>query len=118
MARTHAVRRSTTVRTNTCLYRGEGTTESEIEVEVCGSVEPFFAGDWHEPASDGEVDGVRAIFYDGKKQRDIQISDDEVKELSEKLIESTMDEPEPDLEEDYDDYDEPECDYDDEPEGY
>ena len=108
MARVHAARRSRPVSTYACLYRGQGDTETEIEVEVCGLVEPYFAGDYHEPASGGEVDGVQAVFIDGKKRREIVISDDEVQELSEKLIESTIDcEPEDDR------YDGDDCEQDD-----
>ncbi len=110
MTRSSVARRSYPMTANTVLYRGEGDTETEIEVEVCGLIEPYSSGDWHEPPSGGGVDGIRAIFYDGKKQREIQVSSEEVKKFSDELVETAMDyepnEPDDNYNDDVDGYDE------------
>ena len=86
---------------DTTIYRGEGDTETEIEVEVIGMLEPYFSGSWDEPPSGGGVDDIQAIFRDGKKQFDISLTDSEIKEFQDQLAEQDMDY-EPDYEPDYD----------------
>lgn len=99
------MRRARAVTINAMVYRGEGDTETEIEVEVYGSVEPYWAGNFHNPPEGGYAEDVRAIFYDGKKQYEIQLTDKEEQEFQDALL-LANDEYEydgPDDEPDYDD---------------
>jgi len=77
--------RNRTVCRVTTLTRGEGISETEINVEVFGLVDPPTKMSWNEPPSSGGVDAVRALYYDGFKQRDIPLTSEEVKELSDEL---------------------------------
>lgn len=76
---------------DTVIYRGEGETETEIEVEVIGMFEPYFSGSWDEPPSGGGVEDLRAIFRDGKKQLDIELTAEEQKDFEDQLAEQDMD---------------------------
>lgn len=101
--------RSRAVSMSAAVYRGD-EEDCEIPVEVTGMIEPYFSGNYEEPPSGGGVDDVKAIFYDGKKAREIPLTDDEVEHFSNELIERDSDY-EPEYDEDHDD--EPYDDYDD-----
>lgn len=86
----------------TTIYRGPDEDESEIDIEVEGSLEPYCRGSYEEPPSGGGVDDVRATFWDAaaKKRRDIPLTDDEISSFSEQMAEESCDD-----EPDYPDYD-------------
>lgn len=98
--------RSRTVCMVTTLTRGDGKTETELEVEVFGIVDPGFNGSHWDPPSAGGVDNIRALFYDGRKQRDIRLTEEERKEFHDELwLKSSEEEPEYDDGPFYDDED-------------
>lgn len=67
--------------------------EIEIEVEVGGRVEKYFAGSFDEPPSGGFVDDVAATFWDdqAKKIRHIPLTDEEIKTFSDQLVDHSVD---------------------------
>lgn len=75
-----------TVSKELCVYRlAANGKEIEIEVEVTGTVMPYWAGNYDNPPEGGEVEDIEALFQDGKKQRDIPLTDEEVRLFSEEL---------------------------------
>jgi hypothetical protein len=66
------------------LYRGPDN-EVEIEVEVTGEGIPYSAGNFENPP-EGGVEDICATFMDGKKERDIPLTDDEVSTFEEQLM--------------------------------
>jgi hypothetical protein len=66
------------------LYRGDND-EVEIEVEVTGEGIPFSAGNYENPP-EGGVEDICATFWDGKKERDIPLTDDERATFEEELM--------------------------------
>lgn len=86
----------------TTIYRGPDDNESEIDIEVQGSLEPYSAGTYYDPPEGGGVEDVQATFWDesAKKRRDIPLTDDEISSFSEQMAEDACDD-----EPDYPDYD-------------
>lgn len=77
---------SRTVSKELCVYRLDANGEEiEIEVEVTGTVMPYWAGNYENPPEGGEVEDIEAVFRDGKKKRDIPLTDEEVCLFSEEL---------------------------------
>jgi hypothetical protein len=69
-----------------CVYRLDAAGEEvEIEVEVEGTVNPYWAGNYDNPPEGGDVEDVEALFQDGKKYREIPLTDEEVRTFSEEL---------------------------------
>jgi len=68
------------------LYRGEGDTETELEVEVCGLIEPYVAGNYENPPEGGYAEDIQAIFHDGKKARSIQLTEWEEQDFNDQLV--------------------------------
>jgi hypothetical protein len=66
------------------LYRGPDD-ETEIEVEVTGEGIPYHPGNYDNPP-EGGVEDIRATFMDGKRERDIPLTDDEVSTFEEELM--------------------------------
>ena len=92
----------------TTLCRGDGNTETEFDVEVFGLVDSPYKGSWNEPPNNGGVDGVRALYYDGFKQRDIQLTQEELEEFKNELwLRSSEEDPSGDYDDNpfYDDED-------------
>jgi hypothetical protein len=102
------------VSTDSCIYRETpGGEEIEIEVSVSGTATPYWAGDYDNPPEGGEIEDVSVSFYDesANKMRAIQVSNDELIQLTEQLADAEMD-----YEPDDEPYDEPDYDY--EPDSY
>jgi hypothetical protein len=90
-------RRNSSTTIDACVYRGPDDC-CEIEVEVSGTVVPYWPGNYNNPPEGGYAEDITAIFMDGKKEREIPLSDEECEAFSEKLYENTEDE-EPDCDE-------------------
>jgi hypothetical protein len=78
------VKRTASLEMESTVYRGLDD-EIEIEVTVEGSGIPYRAATFHDP-EEGGVEDVRATFMDGKKERDIPLTDDEVATFEEQLM--------------------------------
>lgn len=69
-----------------CVYRLDANGEEiEIEVEVTGTVNPYWAGNHDNPPEGGDVEDVEALFQDGKKYREIPLTDEEIRTFSEEI---------------------------------
>jgi len=82
--------KSSSVTLNTAVYRPiPGNEELEIEVEVSGTANPYWAGNYDNPPEGGDVEDITAIFYDevAKKDREIPLSNDELEDFSMRLAE-------------------------------
>jgi len=69
--------------------------ELEIEVEVTGTANPYWPGNYDNPPEGGDVEDIAASFYDeaAKTFRDIPLTDEEVKQFAESLADDDGDEP-------------------------
>ena len=79
---------------DTAIYRfTPGGEELEIEVEVSGSANPYFPGNYDNPPEGGDVEDIIALFDDeqAKKKRDFPLTDAEIKQFAEDLAESSSD---------------------------
>jgi len=84
---------------DSAVYRGQGDIEVEIDIEVVGELEPYFGGSWDEPPSGGGVVDVTAWVTTEPVRHEIQLTEDEVRDLSGQLAEHSMDDEPPEPEE-------------------
>ncbi len=107
MAKHSGPGRSCSTSLDTAVYRCiPGDDEFEIEVEVSGNVNPYWAGNYDNPPEGGDVDGIEARFYDAaaKKHRIIPLTKEEIQEFTQQLSERAAEAESDYHEEEYSEY--------------